>query len=79
MCVKHSDQYFPFPEFQCEVAGADSLGYEHLQVLFGVIAVGIGWSAILGLCELGGSLRKRKGLSYKPKSGDKSKKRRASF
>ena len=76
---KFRDQYVSFPDNQYGMTAADPLGYEHLLVLFVVIAVGIGWSAIFALCELGGSRWRRRGLPVKDKSGEISKKRRASF
>ena len=79
MCVKHREQYVPFNDNQYQMTGADPLGYEHLSVLFAVIAVGIGWSAIFALCELGGSRWRRNELPNKAISYEVPMKRRASF
>ena len=63
MCVQCRDQYVSSPDNQYGMTGADPLGYEHLLVLFVVIAVGIGWSAIFALCELGGFTMEKEGFA----------------
>ena len=79
MCVKHRDKYVPFHDNQYEMTGADPLGYEHLSVLFAVIAVGIGWSAIFALCELGSSLWRRNDLYEDATIDEVPNRRRASL
>ena len=79
MFVQCRDQYVSSPDNQYEMTGADPLGYEHLLVLFVVIQVGIGWSAMIALCEFGGSRWRRKDLPAMDTSSEVPKKRRASF
>ena len=61
------------------MTGADPLGYEHLLVLFIVIAVGIGLSTIFVLGELGSNLWSRKYSAEKAMTDEIPMKRRASI
>ena len=79
MCVQHSKQYIPSDDNQYVMTEADPLGYKHLSVLFAVIAIGIGWSAIFALCELGSSLWRRKNLYEEATIDEVPKRRRASL
>ena len=73
------EKYFPFPENPYGLTEADALGFDHLYVLFGVIGIGVVFSIIVAMCELGSLLRRRKYLTDKPRSGEKLKRRRASI
>ena len=73
------EQYIPFPDNQYGMTEADPLGYEHLLVLFLVIAVGVGWSLIFVACEVAKSLWSgKKYLSEKMESATALKERRNS-
>ena len=75
------EQYYrdALPDNQYEMTGADPLGYEHLLVLFIMIAIGIGLSATIVFCEIGSTLWKRKCSADEAMMGEVPKRRRASI